>query len=228
MASGAERLIARLATRLRLLVARAVVRAVNDAGGLQRMTVDALPGEALRDVPRFQGYGITSHPLQGSEAVLVAVGGARAHLAAVAVDDRRYRPRDLEPGELVLYTDEGVAIELRRNRVVRVTGASIEVEADGGALTLRGESVHVEATAGNLALEASGTVDVDGASVDIDATGAVDVDGADVAIAGSATAELDAPATTIPGALVDIQSKGDYKLHTHFVGSTPNDTGPVN
>lgn len=111
-----ERLLWPLRRRVLLMVTRAVVRLVDDAGGRQTLQLEALAGEALDGAERFQTYGLTSSPPVGSEAVLLALGGARQHPVAVAVEDRTVRPRDAAPGTVVLYTaldaDEGAAHRL--------------------------------------------------------------------------------------------------------------------
>lgn len=94
--------------KLRLMVARGVVNLINDAGGLQRLQVEALDNEPLDDVERVQNFGLTSHPPRGSVPVLVAVAGSRDHMIAVAVDNEEYRPRGLKEGESAIYNAHGV------------------------------------------------------------------------------------------------------------------------
>nr|WP_321266794.1 phage baseplate assembly protein V [Alcaligenes faecalis] len=115
--------------RLRLLVSRGVVSLVSDSLKLQEVQVSLLGGEPAW-AERFQQYGYTSHPLAGAEAIVVSVSGARAHLVALSVDDRRYRPKDLKAGEVCLYTDEGDEIRFKRGRVISViAGSKVEVTA---------------------------------------------------------------------------------------------------
>lgn len=119
-----RQMLAPLARRLRLLVSRAVVRGVADGLKMQELQLDLLADEVRDGVERFQQYGFTSHPLSGAEAVVVAVGGSRDHLVALAVDDRRYRPIDLAPGEVALYNNTGTRIVLRQGGVVEITAAT--------------------------------------------------------------------------------------------------------
>lgn len=115
--------------RLRLLVSRGVLALVDDSLKLQSVQVRLLGGEPAW-AERFQQYGYTSHPHSGAEAVVAAVGGARAHLVALSVDDRRYRPKGLEAGEVCLYTDEGDELRFKRGRLIAVTaGSKLEVTA---------------------------------------------------------------------------------------------------
>lgn len=157
-----SRLLEPIRRRLALLVTRAVVRLVDDGLKMQELQVTGHAGETLDGVERFQDYGFTSRPHPGAEALLLAIGGHRAHAAAVAVDDRRYRPRDLQPGESMMYTDEGDLIRMRRGRIIEViAGAKLDVTAPE-AVVKASTKVTLDtpdtAITGNVAI--SGTLDV--------------------------------------------------------------------
>lgn len=109
-----RRFMAPLTSRVRLMVARGVVKLVDDARKMQSLQL-SVQADVVRDkVERFQEYGFTSVPLKDAEAILLAVGGNTAHLVCVAVDDRRYRPTTgLQPGDVGMYRlDEGFLIKL--------------------------------------------------------------------------------------------------------------------
>ena len=114
-------MIERVARRGRLMSGRAVLNLVNDAAGLQTLQVSALADETRDDVERVQNYGMSSVPLNGATVIMVAVAGVRDHLVAVAVDDPRYRPQNLQPGEVCIYTDEGDKIHFKRGNIIEVT-----------------------------------------------------------------------------------------------------------
>lgn len=123
------RLLHAMARRIRMLLARSVVTLVNDALMVQGLQVTVLDGEVAQ-VQRFQEYGFTSVPLAGAEAILAAIAGARSHLVAIAVDDGRYRLKNLQDGEVALYTDEGDVIHFKRGRIMDViAGNAINVTA---------------------------------------------------------------------------------------------------
>lgn len=88
-----SRAIGAISRRLRLMVDRAVVRIVTDSLGRQNLQVQSLADETNDDVERFQNYGVSSVPPVGSEAIVVAVGGRRSGLVAIAVEDKKSRPR---------------------------------------------------------------------------------------------------------------------------------------
>ncbi len=131
------RMTAPLARRARLMVARAVVRMVNDGLKMQGLQIGLLADEARDGVERMQEYGFTSHPHPGAEAVAVFVGGNRDHGIVVAVDDRRYRIKGLATGEVALYTDEdqsgGHRIHFKRGKEIHlIAGASSIVMTPAG------------------------------------------------------------------------------------------------
>ncbi|MEW6612712.1 MAG: phage baseplate assembly protein V [Pseudomonadota bacterium] len=116
--------------KVRLMVGRAILAAISDAGAIQTAQAQLLADETHDDMERIQEYGFTSVPLPGAEGVAVFVGGNRDHGLIIATDDRRCRKKDLQGGEVALYTDEGDCIVLNRGRVVRiVAGAQVEVTA---------------------------------------------------------------------------------------------------
>lgn len=124
-----DRTIQGLRNRIHLLIGRAVLAAVSDAGKRQRVQFTALRGEVKDDVERVQQYGFTSHPLAGAQVLFAAIAGNRDHPVAFAVDDPRYRLTGLQPGEVALYTDEGDSIILKRGNIVEITTQTLVVKA---------------------------------------------------------------------------------------------------
>lgn len=156
------KLLAPLRNRVANVLARAVVQLVNDLPKLQLVQLGVLEGETREGCERFQQYGMTSVPHAGAEAVVLFVGGRRDHGLVVAVDDRRYRMKGLQPGEVALYTDEGDYVLLKRGRIVEVkAGTKLRVDAPlaefTGSLTIAGAlQVTGNVTAANVS--ASGAV----------------------------------------------------------------------
>lgn len=123
-----------LKTRVMMALARGVVRAVNDAGGIQLVQVDLLADELRGNLERVQNYGHTSVPLEGGLAIAAFLGGNRDHGVVLAVDDRRHRPRGLQPGDSCLYTFQdangGHRVHLTGDRAVTIVCNTAEVKAD--------------------------------------------------------------------------------------------------
>lgn len=91
-----------LRLRLQSLFSRGVVRQVDVKRGLAQMQAEFLDGENRRvEVP--QGYGFGASPLPGSEVFAAFANGERSAGVALAFDHRSKRPKDLKPGEVILY-----------------------------------------------------------------------------------------------------------------------------
>ncbi len=144
------KLLAPITRRIMLCIGRGVVRQVDDAPDLQRVQVSLLAEEDRDQVERIQSYGLTSVPVPGAEAVVVSVAGNRDHPVAVAVDDRRFRPRGLQPGEVCLYARWGQRITLLADGALRIEAASIELV---GPVAVTGNvNVSGDVTAGGVSL----------------------------------------------------------------------------
>lgn len=105
-----SRIIAPLRRRVQLMVGRAVLSVIDDTKKVQTVKVDLLSDEVSEDVERFQNYGHTAVPFKDCEAVVVFVGGSRAHGIIVATDDRAKRPTGLAEGDSALYNGNGVRV----------------------------------------------------------------------------------------------------------------------
>lgn len=155
-----QRLMGPVWRRIRLLVSRGVLKLVDDSLKLQGVQVSLLGGEPAW-AERFQEYGYTSHPHPGAEAVVAAVGGARAHLVALAIDDRRYRVKELAQGEVAMYDDLGNVIVFKRDKIQVEAVQHLEVTAP---------TCHITATTthdGNVTI--NGNLVVNGAGAFTDA-----------------------------------------------------------
>lgn len=101
------RVLGPIRRRLRLIVSRAILTAdADDSKACQRLDLGLLADESRKGVARIQQYGLTSRPPEGSEAVVVAAGGVRGHMVAVAVDATADRPTGLQAGEVALWMQE--------------------------------------------------------------------------------------------------------------------------
>nr|WP_113865475.1 phage baseplate assembly protein V [Brenneria salicis]NMN90523.1 phage baseplate assembly protein V [Brenneria salicis ATCC 15712 = DSM 30166]RBP64853.1 phage baseplate assembly protein V [Brenneria salicis ATCC 15712 = DSM 30166]RLM31572.1 phage baseplate protein [Brenneria salicis ATCC 15712 = DSM 30166] len=125
-----SRSISAIGRRLRLMVDRAVVRIVTDSLGRQNLQVQSLADETNDNVERFQNYGLSSVPPAGSEAVVVAIGGRRSGMVAIAVEDKTCRPKGLDPGDVCVYHSEGHTITLKQDGVIEIRGKKVNLVAE--------------------------------------------------------------------------------------------------
>jgi len=127
MIATLNKLLDPLRRRVRLMISRALLSAINDGAGIQLVQVKLLDGEVRDGVERFQNYAFTSVPLNGAEGIMACVSGNRDHGVVIAMDDRRYRVRDLQPGEAAMYTHKDK--EAHKHRIIFKNDGSIEVLA---------------------------------------------------------------------------------------------------
>ena len=104
------------------LITRGVVKLATEALKLRGLQVALVLGsETEPETEHFEPAGLTCSPLAGAEAIVAHVGGDTDHPVAVVVTDRRHRPIDLTPGEVVLFaaTDGG--------KQIRITATTIKL-----------------------------------------------------------------------------------------------------
>lgn len=164
--------LAPMRRRISLMVSRAVIKLVNDQGAVQLNQLLLLKDEIRDDVERFQQYGFTSVPKPGAEALVCFVGGDRQHGVVVATEDRRFRIKNLQPGEVAIYTDEGDKIHFKRDRTIEVTTQTLTVNCQTAEITAS-ESASVDSpevlvTCDQATVDASTSVDITSPAVTAD------------------------------------------------------------
>lgn len=117
-----KRLIRPLRNKLFLLIGRALMSAIDNSEGTQKINISLLQNESLSGVERLENYGFTSHPKPGAECLTLFLNGNRNQGIVVVVHDRRYKPTDHLEGESILYTDEDATaqddrIHLKRDKI---------------------------------------------------------------------------------------------------------------
>ena len=102
-------IIAQLQSQMRRTFGLGKIRITDDSGEQQRVQVNIGPGgpreleEVIDGVPRMGHYGLAYCPPDGSEVVIVSLGGLRSMSVAIATGHRETRPKDLLPGEAMIY-----------------------------------------------------------------------------------------------------------------------------
>lgn len=95
---------------VQLMASRCLLDSVDDDKSIQVIKVQLLADES-DEVERFQNFGFSSVPLTLSEGIVLAIGGAREHLVALAVDSSDTRPTGSNPGSSVQYDAVGSKME---------------------------------------------------------------------------------------------------------------------
>jgi phage baseplate assembly protein V len=127
--SDQQGILERTARRVLLSLARALVTTVNDAGGVQMMQVKLNALETRDNTPRAAEFGFTSNPPIGSDAFVVFLGGDRSNGVVLGTVHQPSRPKNLAPGETMLYSQDGKYVYL-------TASGGIVVEAKNQAVTV--------------------------------------------------------------------------------------------
>jgi phage gp45-like len=69
-------------------------------------------------MPRIAEYGFTSMPLTECQALVIFVGGDRSAGVICGTNDERNRLKDLQPGEVAIYDDQGQSVWIKRDGIV--------------------------------------------------------------------------------------------------------------
>lgn len=130
------------------MFARAVVRMITDSGGRQTAQVEATKGELISGMERMQEYGMSSYPpTEGTDCLVAFLGGNREQGMIIVAENRQFRIKGLEQGEVAIFDDLGNVIHLQREQVLvkavtkaRVEAPIIEAEAASQAKISSGAS----------------------------------------------------------------------------------------
>lgn len=130
-------------------MARGVVSAADGTKKMRAVQVRLLADEVRDDLEHVEPYGFTSEPKDDElpEAFALFFGGDRSHGIVFCVADRRYRLKNLKPGEVALYDDLGQKVHFTREGIVVETP---------GALTATVAKDASVAVGGNLTAEVAG------------------------------------------------------------------------
>lgn len=113
----------------------------------------ALPGAALQsDVPIMQLYGFASRSLPGCKLTVLCAAGERVSAIAIGSNDNRYRPTDLQPGEVCLYHSSGSRITLLADGSISIAPAAKKLTIDAD-VTVTSLTASGDVVAGNISLQ---------------------------------------------------------------------------
>lgn len=147
--------------RIQLTVGRGRVTTSNDTKTAQLLQIAMGALETRDNTPRLAEFGFTSNPPNGSDVVVVFIGGDRSNGVAIATGHQASRPTGLLQGESMVYDLWGHYIHL--------TEAGIVIEAKGQPVTINDAST-VTINASTEVVMNTPTLQVNG---NIKATGSV-------------------------------------------------------
>lgn len=127
------RIVAPIKTRIKMMISRAIVNLVDDTTAIQLLQISLLKDETKSGVERIQNFGFSSNPKKGAESVVVFVNGNRDHALVIAVDDSRYRIKNLPEGASVQYDWDGNYIKLSKENGIEINAVNekVTIKASG-------------------------------------------------------------------------------------------------
>jgi phage baseplate assembly protein V len=121
--------------RTMLTVRRGKIALVNDSGVVQTVQLPPSGLETRDNLMRMAEYGLASNPPEGTDAVILYVGGDQSNGAVVGTNHQGTRPIDLQSGETQLFNGPaGTSVYLSNGAIiVNANGQQVEVN---GATTV--------------------------------------------------------------------------------------------
>jgi phage baseplate assembly protein V len=86
--------------------------------------------ETIDNLRRIAEFGFTSVPPQGSDVAIIFVGGDRGAGLVIGTNHQASRPTGLNPGETMIFTQDGKQIYLTAGGgiIVKANGQAVEVD----------------------------------------------------------------------------------------------------
>ncbi len=125
-----------LLRRLLSFVGIGRVTLTDDSKGNQIIQTQLGPEQVL-EVRKMGHYGIAYCPPDGSDALVLFLGGNRQNGIVIGTENQAARIKNLKPGEAALYDNQGQAVYLTRGGIV-IEGAGLPVTINGD-LTVTGQ-----------------------------------------------------------------------------------------
>lgn len=148
-----NRAVRPLANKVKMLAARGILSAVDDAQSIQKVQCKLLAGEVKDGIENLQQFGFASRPPTGSIGAIIFPMGNRDHGLCVATQHKDSRPGGLESGETRLFTSDGTEVRLLLGGKIQVVNGTDEMVAnisnwmqahiDGRTLTALGPMPHI-------------------------------------------------------------------------------------
>lgn len=139
-------MLQRIGRRIQAVIGRGRVTVSDDAGSAQLLQVRLGPLETRDRTPRLAEFGFSSRPPEGSDALLVFVGGDRSNGVIIATGHQDSRPRGLDVGETIVYDLFGRSIRFTKDGAISIQANGTPVVIDGATtVTIRAtEKVRME------------------------------------------------------------------------------------
>lgn len=147
--------------RVGAAIIRATVEKTNDDPRMREVDLNLMHGEKGTEIEHPEPYGFSARvkdptteggKKRRAEAFVVRAAGNSSHPFAAVISDRRYRPKDLQKGEVTLHDDQGQRVHLKRDGVY-VYGLKVTFQVRDGQGNLKAK---IELVGDDIVLTPSG------------------------------------------------------------------------
>jgi phage baseplate assembly protein V len=130
------RLVTPLKRTISLLISKALItRTQNDTPNQTQLLQADLGNKQVYDnLERVQPFGLASNPVEGAQAIVLALAGNRDHAVIIQVDDSRYRVQ-VTNGNVALYNKNGMCIYLKDDEILLSKGLGNTLVPLDGVIT---------------------------------------------------------------------------------------------
>lgn len=125
-----NQVINELKRKILLAVGIGILRIIDDTKKIQKCQISLMDNETHSNIDRYQEYGFSSVPLPGAQAVAVSIAGSRDNSIIIATEDGRYRPLNLNAGEVTIYNHLGDKIVIKQNRTIEITAPNVIINGN--------------------------------------------------------------------------------------------------
>jgi len=148
------------------LAYRARLSGLSKGAAVQLVQAEALAGETIQAAELVQQFGFTSGPPDGTQLIILPLGGSTAHSVIIATENGSYRV-DVASGEACLYSMWGDKVHVRQERIEVETKtlhikASEQVIFETPALSMVGTGGGAAAATFTGSLHTTGAITSDG------------------------------------------------------------------
>lgn len=140
--------------RTMMTVRRGRIALVDDSGVIQKVQLPPSGLETRDNLPRMCEYGLASNPPEGTDALILNLGGDPSNGAVVGTNHQETRPTGLEAGETQIYNGPaGTSFYLANGEIV--------VNANGQPVNVNNASDVTWTCTGKFKVVAPGGVEFD-------------------------------------------------------------------
>ncbi len=116
--------------RIISIVSICTINKTNDDTNTQTAQCEFFKDDPRENLERWQNYGMTSVPPNGSEGICLFLGGERDNGFIIATEDKDSRPTGLKTGEVCIYTIEKDHIYFKKDNLIEIKTKSLDVQSE--------------------------------------------------------------------------------------------------